>query len=266
MNWENLTSPEFEKAVKKSRNLCILPLGILEKHGDHLPLGTDMQIAHRIASLAAEKESAVVFPAYYFTQIFEAKHWPGAIAIGRDLMPNLLENLCDEIFRNGFTKIYLLNGHGGNRYFLPYFLQCVLEKNKSYALYLSDIGLIAGDAEIKKIMETDFDYHAGEIETSLMMALFPDLVKSNCIPDAPANPRGRKKFPMGVMTPIDWYADFPDHYAGDARPSSAEKGKQILAVCVEYVVSVIRAIKEDTVVPGLMRKFYGSVGGLDKER
>ncbi|MBN2440535.1 MAG: creatininase family protein [Spirochaetales bacterium] len=259
MNWENLTSPEFQRAVKTAKNLCILPLGVLEKHSDHLPIGTDMLIINSVAALAAEKEPAVVFPSYYCTQILEARHWPGAIAIGRDLLMNLLENVCDEIARNGFTKILLLNGHGGNNSFLPFFLMSMLEKNKPYVLYLTGYGFAEQYPEIRKIIETDGNIHAGEVETSLMMALFPDLVKNKNIPNNPALPLRRKKLPPGVSTSIDWYADFPDHYAGDARLSSPEKGKQILAVCVEYTVSVIKAIKEDKTVPELMRKFYNKV-------
>jgi creatinine amidohydrolase len=257
MQWENLTAPDFKEAVRKTGGLCILPLGVIEKHSGHLPLGTDMMIIHSIACLAAEKEPAIVFPPYFLTQIFEARHWPGTLAIGRTLMQDVLFNLCDEIARNGCSKIYLLNGHGGNNHFLPYFIECTLEKKKSYTPYFSGYCPDGIYQEVRKIMETDFDYHAGEIETSLMMVLYPDLVKSKNIPDVPGNPLGRQKLPEGVVTPVGWYADFPDHYAGDARPSSAEKGKKILSLCVDYVASVIKAIKEDATVPGLMKTFYG---------
>src|SRR6266446_10058511 len=72
-HWEELTADDFHHAIELSRGTCILPFGILEKHGAHLPLGTDL-VNVRYASLhAAEKEFAVVFPEYYFGQIFEAK-------------------------------------------------------------------------------------------------------------------------------------------------------------------------------------------------
>src|SRR6202051_4042939 len=78
--WEELTAADFRMAVQQSKGTCLLPFGILEKHGPHLPLGTDL-LNVRYASLhAAEKEYAVVFPEYYFGQIFEAKHEPGAVA------------------------------------------------------------------------------------------------------------------------------------------------------------------------------------------
>lgn len=70
MNWEKLTSVEFAEAVKKT-DVCIIAFGVLERHGDHLPLGTDYLNGHKIASMAAEIEAAVVFPPFYFGQIYE---------------------------------------------------------------------------------------------------------------------------------------------------------------------------------------------------
>src|SRR5262249_9545751 len=76
VRWEELTVADFEKAIQKAQGTCVLPFGILEKHGPHLPLGNDL-INVRYASLhAVEQEYAVVFPEYYFGQIFEARHEP----------------------------------------------------------------------------------------------------------------------------------------------------------------------------------------------
>ena len=97
MQWENLTAPDFAAAVKETRGVCLLPLPCIEKHGEHLPLGTDLFIGMEIARRAAEIEPAVVFPPFYLTQILEARHQPGTIAIGTHLMLKLLEAVCDEI-------------------------------------------------------------------------------------------------------------------------------------------------------------------------
>jgi len=123
---EDLTSPKFAKAVDLAAGVCILPMGIIEKHGPQLPLGTDMYESREIAFHAAEKEYAVVFPPYYVGQIFEATHQPGAIAYSNELMWKMLEETCKELSRNGLKKIILLNGHGGNTSFLQYFCQRLL--------------------------------------------------------------------------------------------------------------------------------------------
>jgi creatinine amidohydrolase len=112
-HWEELTADEFRHAIEQSKGTCVLPFGILEKHGPHLPLGTDL-INVRYASLhAAEQEYAIVFPEYYFGQIFEAKHEPGTMAYSRDLELKLLQETTDEMARNGCKKIIIVNGHGG---------------------------------------------------------------------------------------------------------------------------------------------------------
>ena len=109
MNWEELTAQAFEHAVKKSQGLCLLPIGVIEKHGDHLPLGQDTLFIHKLCSEATKIEEAVVFPFYFFGQVNEAKHQPGTVALKTELLPVILENTCDEIARNGFNKILIVN-------------------------------------------------------------------------------------------------------------------------------------------------------------
>src|SRR3984885_4959001 len=118
--WDELTAGDFVTALDRAQNTCLLPFGILEKHGPQLPLGTDL-LNVRYASLhAAEKEYALVFPEYYFGQIFEAKHEPGTIAYSRELQLKLLQETTDEMARNGCKKIVIVNGHGGNESLLPF--------------------------------------------------------------------------------------------------------------------------------------------------
>src|SRR6201994_2168627 len=89
--WEELTAADFRDAIAQAKGTCLLPFGILEKHGPHLPLGTDL-LNVRYASLqATSQEYAVVFPEYYFGQIFEAKHEPGTIAYSMELQLRLLQ-------------------------------------------------------------------------------------------------------------------------------------------------------------------------------
>src|SRR5215471_491676 len=91
VKWEELTAEDFRAAIQQSKGTCLLPFGILEKHGPHLPLGTDL-LNVRYASLhAAEQEYAVVFPEYYFGQIFEARHQPGTVAYTMELQLKLLQ-------------------------------------------------------------------------------------------------------------------------------------------------------------------------------
>ncbi|HNY92816.1 MAG TPA: creatininase family protein [bacterium] len=106
VQYEELTSPQFVQAVKSSQATCIIPIGIMEKHGPHLPLGTDLIDARKIALTAAAREYAVVFPPYYFGQINEAKHQPGTVAYSHELVWNILQETCEELARNGMKRSF----------------------------------------------------------------------------------------------------------------------------------------------------------------
>src|SRR5499427_6985939 len=123
VKWEELTADDFRQAIQQSKGTCLLPFGILEKHGPHLPLGTDLLNVRYAALHAADQEFAVVFPEYYFGQIFEAKHEPGTVAYSSHLQLKLLGETTDEMARNGCKKVIIVNGHGGNEHLLPFFAQ-----------------------------------------------------------------------------------------------------------------------------------------------
>ena len=101
VHWEELTASDFREGIHRSQGTCLLPFGILEKHGPHLPLGTDLLDVRYAALHAAEQEYAVVFPEYYFGQIAEARHEPGTVAYSRDMQLGLLQETTDEMGRNG---------------------------------------------------------------------------------------------------------------------------------------------------------------------
>ncbi len=171
VHWEELTAADFREGIHRSQGTCLLPFGILEKHGPHLPLGTDLLDVRYAALHAAEKEYAVVFPEYYFGQIAEARHEPGTIAYSREMQLALLQETTDEMARNGCKKIIIVNGHGGNEYLLPYFAQTQLDKPRDYVVYIFDKRSPDSGGPQKK---TSIDMHAGESETSKMMIARPD--------------------------------------------------------------------------------------------
>src|ERR1700689_1470663 len=138
VHWEELTASDFRQGVHRSQGTCLLPFGILEKHGPHLPLGTDLLDVRYAALHAAEQEYAIVFPEYYFGQIAEARHEPGTMAYSRELQLALLEETTDEMARNGCKKVLIVNGHGGNDSLLPYFAQTQLDKPHDYVAYVFD--------------------------------------------------------------------------------------------------------------------------------
>ena len=178
--WDELTASEWPKALETSGQTCILPIGILEKHGPHVPIGSDLIQVREWSARATKKEYAVVFPDYFYGQINEARHQYGTFALPERVVWDLLEATCDEIGRNGFKKIVIINGHGGNPQMIRYFIQTRLEKQRNYAVYFFEPP--ADSAYRKKMTELHKsdpagDQHAGERETSSLLYLRPDLVK-----------------------------------------------------------------------------------------
>ncbi len=253
VHWEELTGPDFLEAIQRSQGTCLLPFGILEKHGPHMPIGSDLLNARYAALHAAEQQYAVVFPEYYFGQISEARHEPGTIAYSRDLQLALLQATTDEMARNGCKKILIVNGHGGNGSLLPYFAQSQLDKPHDYVVYLFDQRTPATGGPKKK---TSIDAHAGESETSKMMIVRPDLLHQDRAVSESGADQHRLNLPEGVYTGIWWYARFPDHYAGEGSAATRELGEYQMKWWVDSVSKVIVAIKADDVSLKLQNEFY----------
>jgi creatinine amidohydrolase len=253
---EELSSPRFVKAVEQSVGVCIIPLGIIEKHGPHLPLGTDLFEAREIAFSAAAKEYAIVFPPYYFGQIFEAKHQPGTIAYSNDLMWKILEETCKELARNGLRKIILVNGHGGNTSFLQYFCQSQLASPKEYIVVLFQPGPDQTiDKEINSLKKAKNDGHAGEEETSMMYVIRPDLVDAKFIKsESGANQARLNQLKFGY-TGIWWFARYPNHYASDVAEPNKKLGELLIAQDANQLSELITFLKKNNTIEQLQMEF-----------
>jgi len=252
-HWEELTAADFAKATEQSQGTCLLPFGILEKHGPHLPLGTDLLDVRYAALHAAEQEYAVVFPEYYFGQIFEASHEPGTVAYSAHMQLDLLQETTDEMARNGCKKVISVNGHGGNEHLLPFFAQSQLAKPHDYVVYIFDERTPQSGGPAKK---TSIDMHAGESETSKMMISRPDTVHVDRAPQESGADQHRQNLPEGVYTGIWWYARFPYHYSGDGSAATKELGEFQMKWWIDSVAKVIRAVKADDVSLKLQNEFY----------
>ena len=262
MNWEELSSDDFPQAVQEAQGVCVVPLSVVERHGHHLPTGTDLLIGRELCRRAAALEPVIVFPDLIFTQILEARHAPGAIALDADLIVRLLDNVCREIARNGLQKIVLVSAHGGNYHFTRFFALAQLAGPRDYVVYVADPYLPPEEeASLAALWETTVDGHGGEHETSEILAIRPDLVRLDRAPaDGEGLPLDRLKAlnESGVYTGIWWYADHPTHYRGDGRPATAEKGQRLLDAYAQALARAVAAIKRDDVTPQLQREFYAA--------
>ena len=253
VKWEELTASDFVRAIKQAQDTCVLPFGIIEKHGPQLPLGTDLINSRFAAIHGSEQEFAVVFPDYYFGQIFEARQEPGTIAYSAHLQLELLQETTDEMARNGCRKILIVNGHGGNGSLLPYFAQSQLSKPHDYVVY---VYLHPAFPPGRPQLHSKVDLHAGESETSHTLVTRPDLVHLDRAGSESGADLNRLDLPEGIYTGIWWYAKFPQHYAGDGAPATEALGEFDMKAWSNGVANALRAIKSDGNSLRLQKEFY----------
>jgi creatinine amidohydrolase len=252
--WEELTAPDFVTAIHQSQGVCVLPFGIVEKHGPHLPLGTDLLDVRFAVLNAVKQEYAVVFPEYYFGQIFEARHQPGTLAYSLSTQLTLVQETVAEMARNGCKKVVIVNGHGGNESLLPLFAQSQLASPRDYVVYV--FGLPDTNVPGRPGKRNPADMHAGETETSNMLIARPDLVHQDRASQQSGSDQNRDPLPGSVYTGIWWYARFPNHYAGDGAAATKELGAFDQKEWSRQIAEAIKAIKADQASLKLQNQFF----------
>jgi creatinine amidohydrolase len=260
--WDELTASDWEMALKKSDSTCILPIGILEKHGPHGPIGSDLIKVREWSARATKKEYAVVFPDYFYGQINEAKQQYGTFSLPSKLVMELLESTCKEIGRNGFKKIIIVNGHGGNPQMIRYFIQNQLEKKRDYAVYFFDPKTprdVTEKASQLRKSDAKFDMHGGENETSSLLYLRPDLVKLDKSTSESGENQNHLQLSNDLYTAIWWYASYPNHYAGKAEVSSVALGKLLTDSIIKSLANAIKTVKEDKQTLKLQNEYFSKV-------
>ncbi len=260
--WDELTASDWPIALEKSNYTCILPIGILEKHGPHAPIGSDLIHVREWSARATKKEYAVVFPDYFYGQINEAKHQYGTFSLPSKLVWDLLDETCQEIARNGFKRIVIVNGHGGNPQLIRYFIQTQLERKRDYAVYffdpIIDPTVIAKEKELHQ-SDPKTDQHAGENETSSLLYLRPDLVKMDLATNESGAKQNRLPLNPDLYTAIWWFADYPNHYAGEGAKATAELGKVITEAKIEALVKALKSVKADNKTLELQQQYFDQI-------
>ena len=262
MFWEEQNVNSFYESLEKTKGVCIFPIGCIEKHGNHLPLGTDVYTSREISARAAKLEEVMIFPSYPLGIVSEVRHKAGTIAVKSQLQFALMEAIFEEISRNGYKKIVLVSGHGGNTNFLNYFTQACLERPRDYVVYNTQALRLTPEQQKaldEKYGPTPPGGHADYNETSSIMAIRPELVHMELMD--PDESKGLDRCgwvnSCGVSTGIDWYAVHPYHFAGDPTGASAQYGQELLDFQAQNLAEAIRQIKNDEMIPQLFEEFYG---------
>ena len=266
MEWKNMLPYQFEAALKEGQ-ICVLPVGSLERHGEHIPYGCDGGIAEKVAVEAAKRAPAVVFPTYYFGQVHEAAMHRGAVNFPAEMLTAHLKMLLDQIAYNGFKKILIINGHGGNRFYLQFLEKTLLDAKRNYCLYIVDTDSVLNDEEreaVSRIYETK-DGHAGETETSMCMAAMPGCVdlSRQKFPE-PIHRMGRMDGLKGIYTGYYFNADWSEGVSGSPSLASEEKGKAVMEIVVNATARAIRTVQEDQEIPKLQAEILEKCRNMEE--
>jgi len=251
--WIRTTEHSLPKLREAAQGVALLPLGSIESHGPHAPIGSDPLTVEHLLTLVAQQETVAILPVLPYSFVASATRLLGAIHIDSLLLIQFVENICDELHRNGFGKIIVLHGHGGNPALHATLCKRVLERAKPYAVY--SIAPLPDMAEfIKGVVESKHTGHACEFETSLNLASVPELVHLEYLEGRDFKPQACFEA-GGVLTPVDWTARWPEMAVGEPLKATREKGEKLFAEWARRVVEIIRKVKRDETVPRVMAEF-----------
>ena len=277
--WLYTASPDFPTLVEASKGVCVIPMGCVEKHGLHLPVGTDILHASAIAYMASQLESVAVFPDFTFGDVCcNAPIAPdgfmphGSITLPLETEMLLLEQLCEQIARNGFKKILIFNGHGGNNFWLDAFLRKLTYKKRDFVCGKVMIGLPAphkmaelllrdGSGAIPELTTEDeallLRYHEEGMkighacmgETAYLMGLAPESVHLERLGIESGMNLHLTDYlkEAGIKIMNDgWDINYPNAFSGHDPIGCNERiGKAALRLEAERAANAFRIFKED---------------------
>ena len=274
MLWTEILSGKFAEAVEKANGVCAMAVGCLEHHGRHLPLGQDVLYTEGILERAAEKEPVVIFPPMYFGEKQGAGEFQGTIMFSSKLRFDILTETCSEIARNGFKKIIIINGHGGNGGMISNFTRSVLYDKRDYMVFsyfipkcwpkvqdLIDIyesdkrdylpDLTDEDIQVMKnhLANCTVSGHGCFRETAMLLGSRPDLVDMSKVNDV----SGENVHYMdnitnaGFESPFTWMANYPNSLSSNGHDGNNERiGKSFVKLASDKLAEAFKVMKEDT--------------------
>lgn len=259
--WADLAWPDFA-GLDPQRTVAVLPLGATEQHGPHLPLSVDTDIVEALLQRAAEHLpadlSVLVLPTQAVGLSPEHEAYPGTLSLAPETALALLHDLAAGVARAGVRKLVILNGHGGHVGLLDVATRAMRARHGLlvwsvpwWQLPLEEPGGHDLLADLPA-RELRFGVHAGRLETSVMMALAPGLVRRAALRDFPSSAEQRAThFPLlgnGRSAKFAWHMQDlnPQGAAGDAAAADADWGRRVLQAAAH---SLARLLQEAAQVP-----------------
>jgi len=252
--WMGKPSGEIGAQAETDGSVAVVPVGSVEQHGDHMPVGTDTILAQAVARLGAERVEddvpVVVTPPVWSGNSPHHMPFGGTISIGVRGLLDLLERVADAVLDNGFDALLFLNGHGGNISTIGDATSIVGEDHpEAEVLGLTYFQLAEGFIHEIRDSDTGGMAHAGEFETSLMLHLRPELVDADAMEatylDEPYELGGQDLVEGGPLSVYRSFEEYSESGAiGDPHLASAEKGERIYELLGDEMEKLLESIHE----------------------
>ena len=232
---EHLTTNEVATALQETQTV-IVPFGVLEAHGPHMPLATDTIQAYDGAIGASKTVPAFVAAPVHYGMCRSASGHPGTIGISGDTLRALVFDIVISLHASGMRNVILYSGHASSKQ-----LAAMGEAGEKAIDMISDLNVaVVCDYDILKnasFIEAPGDIHAGELETSRMMHVRPELVRTDKFP-----PAEKRQFPNPILV-RDCKRYWPGTVEGDPALSSAEKGEKLCQMVAEYLADLVKKMQ-----------------------
>jgi len=228
---EKITMVEFKKHLKKTKTI-IFPFGTVEEHGKHLPLSTDTLIVNEVLRRVVERRKAFLAPPINYGVCTSTRQHPGTIGITPETLRRLTSDLIRDAYKKGLRNFLLISGHGGNLHIssLREVAECLIEELRGIKIAVLSPYEISFEA-LSKLIDTPGDSHAGEIETSLLLFLAPELVKGSSKEEYPKLPA-----PFVVKNKFRYWSG---GVWGNPKKATKEKGEKIFDLIVNKIIDII---------------------------
>ncbi|WP_225935487.1 creatininase family protein [Halobaculum magnesiiphilum] len=253
-DWSARTAPEIRELARTDGSVLIVPIGSIEQHGRHLPVATDSLLVSAVAQFGVERvrEEVPVLTLPTFWSGYSPHHlsFGGTVSLEFEHMQHALEDVVDSALSNGFDAVLLLNGHGGNAALVDGTVSTVgTEHPSAEVLGLTYFQL--AESFIDEIRESDPGGmgHGGEFETSLMMYLHEDLVRTDELDGTPMDePYDKALDDMFAGGPLGVYRSFEEYSEtgaiGNPGLATPEKGQRMYERLGDELEAVLRQIHD----------------------
>ena len=207
-------------------DIAVVAVGSFEQHGAHLPLLTDDILAEYFGRIVAEELNAALLPTVNFGTCMEHSAFRGSVTLRPETLMAIVRDLADSLERQGFRFLVFVNYHGGNFSLLPP-ARDINSQNRPLKVLVVNCGEFRGaDCAVKGLSESR-EYHAGVWDTSVMLAIRPDLVGPDRR-DAPANPPNLLSLERRDLTMFGTGHIVPAGVIGTPSQANAELGHIVI--------------------------------------